>query len=277
MPAQPPLESKHSIDGLEIAVWEWPGLEPTVVFCHATGFHGRCWDQIVGRLDGRRSIALDFRGHGRSSKPAPPYHWRRIGNDLAGLTERLEIEAAIGVGHSMGGHSVVLAAARNRKAFSSLLLLDPVIFPEAAYTGANESLDFVLRRKNVWESTCQMFERFSNKPPYSSWDRAVLRDYCDYALEGSALACPPEVEASIYAHSTEQDANIYAEIATVTAAVDVVRSSESYDYGRFQGSPTSPDLASHFQHGTDRRLPHVSHFIPMEAPALVAELILRLS
>jgi hypothetical protein len=105
----------------------------------------------------------------------------------------------------------------------------------------------------------------------------VLRDYCDYALDGVSLACSPEVEASIYAHSGEQDANIYAEIAAVDAEVRVIRSRESYAYGRFDGSPTSPELASRFRHGTDQQLQDVSHFIPMEAPALVAELILKLS
>jgi len=276
MPAQP-LESTHLIHDVEIAVWEWPGSEPAVVLCHATGFHARCWDQTVARLAGRRSLALDFRGHGRSSKPAPPYHWRRFGEDLASLTERLHIEEAIGVGHSMGGHSAVIAAARNQRAFSSLLLLDPVILPESAYGHPREPLDFVLRRKNIWTSADEMFERFQSKPPYRTWDRAVLRDYCDYALAGTTLACPPEVEASIYAHSCEQDANIYAEIRAVDAAVHVIRSREPYSYGKFDGSPTPPGLATQFRHGTDERRADVSHFIPMEAPALVAELILRLS
>jgi pimeloyl-ACP methyl ester carboxylesterase len=272
-----PSESHHCIHDLDVAVWEWPGSEPTVLLCHATGFHGRCWDQIAARLADRHTIALDFRGHGRSAKPAPPYHWRSFGEDLAALTERLGLEQAIGVGHSMGGHSVALAAAHKPKAFSSLLLLDPVILPETAYTGALQPLDFVLRRKNVWTSADEMFQRFEIKPPYQSWDPAVLRDYCDYALDGASLACRPEVEASIYAHSTEPAADINAEIAAVDVPVHVVRSRESYSYGRFDGSPTSPDLAARFRHGTDTRLPGVSHFIPMEAPALVAELILGLS
>jgi pimeloyl-ACP methyl ester carboxylesterase len=276
-----PLAATHLIDDVEIGTWEWLGSSsrpgPPVVLCHATGFHGRCWDEIIARLGGRHAIALDFRGHGRSGKPDPPYHWRRFGEDLAKLTEHLQIQGAVAVGHSMGGHSAVLAAAINPRAFSSLLLLDPVILPEGAYTGVREPLDLVLRRKNSWTSADQMFERFQGKPPYQSWDRAVLRDYCDYALAGDALACPPEVEASIYAHSGEPDANIYAEIAEVDTAVHVVRSRESYAYGRFDGSPTAPDLAARFRHGGDEQWLDVSHFIPMEAPRKVAELILRLS
>jgi lipase len=238
-----PLAATHLIDDVEIGTWEWLGSSsrpgPPVVLCHATGFHGRCWDEIIARLGGRHAIALDFRGHGRSGKPDPPYHWRRFGEDLAKLTEHLQIQGAVAVGHSMGGHSAVLAAAINPRAFSSLLLLDPVILPEGAYTGVREPLDLV--------------------------------------LPGDALACPPEVEASIYAHSGEPDANIYAEIAEVDTAVHVVRSRESYAYGRFDGSPTAPDLAARFRHGGDEQWLDVSHFIPMEAPGKVAELILRLS
>jgi lipase len=156
-------------------------------------------------------------------------------------------------------------------------LLDPVILLEDGYQGAMEPLDFVLRRKNVWTSSDQMYERFQDRPPYRSWDPAVLRDYCNYALNGSSLACPPEVEASIYAHSCERDANIYPEIATIGIPAHVVRSREPYSYGRFEGSPTSPKLAAHFQRGTDEHRLDVSHFIPMEAPAEIAELILRLS
>jgi pimeloyl-ACP methyl ester carboxylesterase len=274
-----PLVATHLIEDVEIAVWEWPGagLGPTVLLCHATGFHGRCWDEVVARLGGRRAMALDFRGHGRSGKYDPPCHWRRFGEDLAKLTECLQIQDAVAVGHSMGGHSAVLAAAINPRAFSSLLLLDPVILPEDAYTGVREPLDWVLRRKNSWTSVEQMFARFQGKPPYQSWDRAVLRDYCDYALDGEALACAPKVEASIYAHSGEPDANIYAEMAMVNAAVHVVRSREAYAYGRFDGSPTAPDLAARFRQGSDEQWLDVSHFIPMEAPGKVAELILRLS
>jgi hypothetical protein len=38
-------------------------------------------------------------------------------------------------------------------------------------------------------------------------------------------------------------------------------------------SPTAPDLAASFAHGTDTCLPEHSHFIPMESPELAAKLI----
>src|SRR5437763_6036933 len=113
------------VRGVNLAVWDWPGAGPTILFAHATGFHGRCWDQVIRSLPGRRAIAVDLRGHGRSAKPAPPYRWRAFGHDLVEVARQLDLTGAVGVGHSMGGHSIALAAALLPRTFSALLLLDP--------------------------------------------------------------------------------------------------------------------------------------------------------
>src|ERR1043166_8895704 len=44
---------------IELAVWEWPGEDPPLLFAHATGFHARCWDQIIRMLPDRRCLAID--------------------------------------------------------------------------------------------------------------------------------------------------------------------------------------------------------------------------
>src|ERR1700733_3051867 len=246
-----PVQSQVLVNDIEIALWEWPGEGPPVFFCHATGFHAHIWDQVIARLPGRRCLAFDARGHGRSSKPAPPYPWRSFGADIAALVDRLGLAGALGVGHSMGGHSVTLGAALRPAAFSSLVLLDPVIRAKDQYVGAWKKTEFVSKRRNQWASAREMFERFENRPPFASWDRAVLRDYCDYGLlqdgNGLILACPPTVEAFIYDGSTAVETNIYPEIATIQIPVHVVRAGRKGDPSNFMGSaPTSPDLAATF-------------------------------
>jgi pimeloyl-ACP methyl ester carboxylesterase len=273
-----PIESRVAVNGVEIALFEWPGEDPPIFFCHATGFHARCWDQIVAHLPGRHCFAMDTRGHGRSSKPAPPYQWRNFGADVAAVAEALNLSGAIGVGHSMGGHAVTLGAALRPASFSSLLLIDPVIRSRDGYLGPWTEAHFVAKRRNRWKSAQEMFERFQDRPPFVHWDRAVLRDYCDYGLlpdgDGFVLACPPLIEASIYENSPAPASDIYAEIATVKIPVRVVRAGKVPEPGDVMGrSPTAPDLAASFRQGTDLCLADHSHFIPMEAPALVAKLI----
>jgi len=283
-----PVESRVLVNGVEIALWEWPGQGPAVFFCHATGFHARIWDQVIKHLPERRCYAFDARGHGRSSKPAPPYAWRNFGADTAAVAKSLGLSGAVGVGHSLGGHAVTLAAAltldsaRTRAAFSALLLIDPVIRSINQYAGPWKKAQFVARRRNRWTSPQEMFETFASHPAFDVWDRDVLRDYCQYGLTPAGpdyiLACPPEIEASIYEGGAAVESNIYPEIATIPFPVHVVRA------GRFQDpanvmrtSPTAPELAASFAHGTDTLLPEHSHLIPMESPELAAKLIADIS
>jgi pimeloyl-ACP methyl ester carboxylesterase len=268
------------VNGIEIALWEWPGEGMPVLFCHAAGFHGRIWDQVIEHLPGQRCYAFDARGHGLSSKPPPPYAWRDFGADTAAVARSLGLRSALGVGHSLGGHAVTLATAQRPGVFASLLLLDPVIRTKEQYTGPWAKTGFVAKRRNEWSSVQEMFERFENRWPFNAWDRGVLRDYCEHALapgeQGLILACPPDVEASIYEASTAVETDIHREIDAVTVPVHVVRAGRFQDPANFMGtSPTAPDLASRFERGRDTCLPEYSHFMPMEAPELTAKLILE--
>jgi lipase len=278
-----PEESHVLVNGIEIALWEWPGEGRPVLFCHAAGFHARIWDQVIARLPGTpHCYAFDARGHGRSSKPAPPYFWRDFGADAAAVAGCLGLSGALGVGHSLGGHAVTLGAALRPSAFAGLLLLDPVIRSKDQYRGPWTQLASVTKRRKRWRSPEEMFESFASRPPFDAWDSGVLRDYCHYGLvPGGAgyggdyiLACPPDVEASIYEASPAVESNIYPEIATITIPVQVVRAGRFRDPANLMGSsPTAPDLAASFAHGTDTCLQEHSHFIPMESPQLTAKLI----
>jgi lipase len=266
--------------GVRIAVWDWPGDGPPLLFAHATGFHGRCWDEIIRRLPGRRAIAIDFRGHGRSAKPAPPYPWRWFSEDLAAVAEALHLPGAIGIGHSMGGHSIVACAIARPETFAALVLVDPTIFKPEHY-GVERAHDssFIRRRRNVWKSPEEMFERFHKRPPFDLWQPQVLRDYCEYGLlpegEGFVLACPPDIEASIYQHSNAADSNLHSSLSSITVPVTVMRAGREWRLDTFDlaASPTAADLASRFPQGRDVLLEARSHYIPMESPELVAELL----
>ena len=122
------MEGPHlnlvSTNRRQLAVWDWPGEDPPLLFAHATGFHGRCWDHIIRDFPGRRAIAIDARGHGRSSKAEPPCLWREFGCDLAAIAGHMNLRNAIGIGHSMGGHVIVQAAALRPETYAALLLVD---------------------------------------------------------------------------------------------------------------------------------------------------------
>ncbi|MEQ1868016.1 MAG: alpha/beta hydrolase [Alphaproteobacteria bacterium] len=269
-----------------IATAEWGRRgDPVVFLIHATGFHSRCWDEVARALpSGLNVIAVDLRGHGRSEKTGPIDDWSVPSRDIAELVEHLNLDGAIGAGHSMGGHILVQIAAANPRAFKRLLLIDPVIMAPEMYQGAPfwppGTEHPVARRRNSWTSWQEMFDAFKNRNPYSLWVPRVLEDYCRYGLQPAAgggfeLACPPAIEASIYRGSLGTD--IYDAVREVTAPVTILRAKERAPGPRermdFSDSPTWPQLATAFQNARDIYLKEMTHFIPMQDPALVARYI----
>ena len=278
-----PGELRINSDGVMLSVFEWQGDDPPIVFVHANSFHGRIWDQVIAQLSGHHCYTVDLRGHGRSDKPNTHYHWRLFGDDLVNLAHQLNISGAIGVGHSLGGHTVTLAAAIDPQLFHTLLLIDPVILRRAQYVGQLTGDHYAARRRNWFESKQAMIERFKDRLPFSQWQPSVLQDYCEYGLlpfdGGYVLACSPSIEAEIYSRSTEEGSNIYPEIATIDIPVRILRArSTTHDNPAedLSASPTDTDLAKVFRHAIDIPLPDHSHFIPMESPELVAQHIYEL-
>lgn len=264
---------------LELAVWEWPGDGPPLLFVHATGFHGRLWDQTIRALPGRKAFAVELRGHGRSSKPAPPYHWAEFGHDVVAIAKALGITGAIGIGHSTGGHALASAILERPSIFAELLLLDPTIFPKEFYGQYAGDSSFVARRRNRWNSVDEMVERFTGRGPFVTWDAQVLYDYCTYGLlpegDGFVLACPPDIEAAVYHEANVHESDLQPRLGSVTQPVTVVRGGIPWLSGEFNlaASPAAPDLASWFPHGRDCPLVGRSHYFPMESPEWVAEQI----
>ncbi len=256
---------------------------PTLLLVHATGFHGRVWDQVIHHLPHRHVIAVELRGHGRS-EVADFDDWRPFGLDLAGFAAAMNLQGAVVVGHSMGAHALVQAAALQPGRFSQLVLADPVILAPADYhlpAPPSGTLHPAAGRKNQFESAQAMFERFADRPPYSVFDPQALRDYCEHGLRpaddgvGFQLACAPRFEGKVYPLA-RQNPGIYASIRALHIPVRVVRA-RPQDPSILPwdplGSPTWPGLAAEFRFGQDLLRIDKTHFLPMEDPALMAQLI----
>lgn len=275
------------VDGLSLAGFEWRaalrGSAPTLWMAHATGFHGRVWDQVIHHLPGRHVYAVEQRGHGRSG--GSDFHsWADFGRDQAAMAAALDLQGAVGVGHSMGAHALVQAAAFEPQRFSRLVLIDPVIRAPADYHQppvAPGTLHPSAQRKSRFASAQEMFERFADRPPYSVFDTQALHDYCQHGLQpaddgqGFELACKPEFEGRIYPMALG-NAGIYASIRALQIPVLVLRARPQDPNVKpwdALGTPTWPPLAQEFRHGRDLQLMDKTHMLPMEDPALVARLI----
>lgn len=248
-----------------------------LLFFHATGFHAHVWDRVVSLLPGRTVYQVDMPGHGLSERPGDELRWDKAGATMAALVEQLGLEGVTGIGHSMGGHLLLAAAARNPDRFRRLLLLDPVVLPLPVIEFMHQlDTGAIARRRNEWESAEAFYQAYRNRPPFKSWDPQVFRDYADHALVesdsgGYRLACAPDFEASVYRNFGAED--LHARLADIKVPVHIIRAKgpEAGDKPLdFQRSPTWPDLVNQLPDATEDYRPELGHFFPMEAPEMLA-------
>lgn len=284
--SEPQLHTAQ-VNDAELAYFEWgqpQPNQPSLFFVHATGFHGRVWDQVIEAFPEHHVISMEQRGHGRSSSLAVA-HWATFGEDQVGLIRHLELEGLVGIGHSMGAHGLVDCAAVSG-AFSRLLLLDPTIAEPAAYADAEPpnlsgELHPASKRRSRFASPEAMVEQLKGKASFPLFDPQILRDYCHYGLTATndgdfELLCKPEVEAHVYMTARTNEA-IYQAVEQLDIPVMIMRAKVAAPGAvqDFSSSPTWPGLVNEFPNATEVHLAQTSHFIPMQEPQLVIQQLQR--
>jgi pimeloyl-ACP methyl ester carboxylesterase len=98
-----------------------------VVFVHSAAGSTEHWAAQLGHLrPGRRAVALDLRGHGRSEPPRDgDYRIASLAADLRAALDHLRLPRAVLVGHSLGGVVCAAFAGAHGQRVAGLLLLDP--------------------------------------------------------------------------------------------------------------------------------------------------------
>jgi non-heme chloroperoxidase len=125
-------------DGTEIFYKDWGSGEP-IVFSHGWPLSADDWDtHMLFFLErGYRVIAHDRRGHGRSTQTGGGHDMDHYADDLAALTDHLDLRNAIHVGHSTGGGEVVRYIGRHGENRVSRAALISAVPPLMVQTDAN--------------------------------------------------------------------------------------------------------------------------------------------
>jgi non-heme chloroperoxidase len=94
-------------DGAQIYYKDW-GAGPVVTFSHGWPLSSDAWDGQMLFLvhNGYRCVAVDRRGHGRSSQASEHNDMNGYADDLAAVIDALDLTGAVLVGHSTGGGEV---------------------------------------------------------------------------------------------------------------------------------------------------------------------------
>ncbi len=139
-----------------------------VLALHGVTGHGRRFERLAREgLPSHRVVAVDLRGHGRSTWD-PPWLAEVHVQDLLDTLDGRGLERVAVVGHSFGGLLATHLAARAPERVERLVLLDPAIAlaPEAAAQRADDQ-----RNPPAWPSfEAALAARREQRPPQGHAD-----------------------------------------------------------------------------------------------------------
>src|SRR5215470_11064341 len=153
-------------DGTEIYYKDWGTGQP-VVFSHGWPLSSDAFEDQMFYLTslGYRCIAHDRRGHGRSSQPWTGNDMDTYADDLAALTQTLDLKNAIHVGHSTGGGEVARYIGRHgtKRVAKAVLIgaIPPLMLKTKSNPGGTPIEAFDQIRSAVLSDRSQFFEDLS--------------------------------------------------------------------------------------------------------------------
>lgn len=129
-----------------------PQAARTVLLLHGYLDQGRSMDALAEALpEDTRCLALDWRGHGRSSRAGAggSYHIQDHARDLDALWDVLGLESPWVVGHSMGGNVALLVLGSGARRARGLVLLDTLGPPDEPATEAADRMKSALQARRA--------------------------------------------------------------------------------------------------------------------------------
>jgi non-heme chloroperoxidase len=127
-------------DGTSIFYKDWgPRDGQPIVFHHGWPLSADDWDNqmLFFLAEGYRVIAHDRRGHGRSSQTVAGHEMDTYAADVAALTDALDLEAAVHIGHSTGGGEVARYVARAKAGRVAKAVLVSAVPPVMVKSSSN--------------------------------------------------------------------------------------------------------------------------------------------
>jgi pimeloyl-ACP methyl ester carboxylesterase len=270
-----------SVDGVTIAMHDFGGTGSPVLLSHATGFHGHCWEPVAHALIARHHVvALDHRGYGDAETVDPTtMTWDQYGLDALAAARHLysqHNEPIIGVGHSMGGASLLMAAHHEPHLFKALFVFEPIVFPPAD-PDAGERPGSPLpagarKRRSRFPSFEAAIENFAAKPPMASFNAEAREAYVRHGFKPTVdgdieLKCLPEHEARTY--ETGGTSGAWDSLPDLATPVWVL----SGALAPFQPSTFAITVAERIPASTYVRWDEVGHFGPLEKPELIVQYV----
>lgn len=282
----PPVQRTINQARLPLALWDYGGEGPNVLFTHGFLDTGRSFEDVAFALRGScRSLCLDWRGHGSSAWAGTDAGNHQLDHlkDLVVVLDELAADGTpvdLVVAHSMGGTIAIMLAGFAPDMIPRLLLLDCIGGYAADATTQIDQLQKVVealraepRGFREFDSREQAESRVrQNNPGLSAkGSERMVRHYLDETADGKfRVRLDPALRGPNPYRLPEGH---WQEICSrVTALTEVLAPEEGYMFR----IPELADRLAKIPNGRQVDVPGVGHHVHVEAPEVVVAAVLRL-
>jgi len=190
---------------------------PTIHLAPANGIVAGSYASFFEQFDNQYHISgMDSRGSWPGQSPPPKrFPWDAHADDLIAAIEKQYSKPIIGMGHSLGGTVLAMAACKRPQLFSKLVMIEPASTPnrlsDLFYRRLPQWLSFSLfdfikgthQRRRVWDSREQFFNNYQGHPTFKRFTDRALDDYTKHGLRERAdgkfeLVFDPHWESLIF-------------------------------------------------------------------------------
>jgi len=194
---------------------------PILHIAIANGFPPETYTPMLRSLmENYRTICFPPRAlWGDQTPPIDFQTWDSIADDLLSGFHAHNMQDIVAVGHSLGAIASLLAVIKDPARFKALILLDPTILmpnildmiKQAWEQNVIDQMPLVQgakRRRRVFDSKDDAFERFRSKRLFEQWSDETLHLYVDYGtqpqLDGDGVELTWSAEWEAFYFSTVQ-------------------------------------------------------------------------
>ena len=268
--------------GVSLHVLEWSLDGTPLILVHGFGNEAHIWDDFAPLVAPHyRTVAVDLRGHGDSGHdPERRYDYDSHVADLEAVTAALGIERLVLVGHSFGGRTGVLFAAKHPQRMAGLVIVD--IGPEHDPRGTTRIRMEVMQRGDGSFASPAEYERVlaHNFPAGSEgalrrMAQHELRQRADGRYERKAdpafmAGRPGASEAEGEAHERDTAKRLWDALARIPCPTLVVRGAASDILSPEIADRMVDDVLPQGQLGV---VPRAAHSVMTDNPAGFAEAV----
>lgn len=154
------------------------GQGPAVLLIHGLGASHQDWKEVAPLLaTDHRVLTPDLRGFGQSQHLSGPFRPDLMAADVRALMDRLDVQQALVVGHSMGGAVAVELALKSPERVQSLTIANSV--PAFRPTRAREWFEIGLRLATMSVLGPRRLGRIMGRRMFPHAEQAELRRFIE--------------------------------------------------------------------------------------------------